>query len=588
MSWINQNWKALTVVGGILGVSAYASKYFDVEPVDDFGAETQTFEAPKPRLSKKQQETLDYIKEATMRTGNAYITGETYNMRVIKNLFDKKLIKFHPEDEQYKNNWKRPSRVIEADGVYFVVPTKLGNEYRYKFPYGNYQYSSREEWLKNQEPVFDGTTQTLDEVLDELFGAEGFELIMIDSESKRKVVGEYDTYEDAEIDLEESYPRKDYEMMDFEIVGKSNNPVSRKHKFGAETFGADEDYYEDYIQRIFTFIDEKVGDEYFPSIEDEEEVARFKKGFNDEFDETAKIVDDANDWSWDEILGAENKSSSIDDMKHYMNVRWKQYTPRQKMDMELMDLHFGHSNKNTKRYFKKGYEYGWNLAREKAANGEPLYMVARPKDLINTSIRKNGMLYDTGAWAGFEDSWQTYEGKEPIYREAEDDEEYLRDRYGEPLENMSISRKLESVASSLKDLTSEDMLFTVINNLSTKQANQLINRLYAGIREGSIRRKPFRHNMRMGAETADVDFDEAYMENQDAERIMKLLRIVRRKATGSNARYAKNYAKEAENAYYQYGMKGLKVQVAYVLSNLGGWRGDEAKEVKAELRKLTK
>ena len=77
-------------------------------------------------------------------------------------------------------------------------------------------------------------------------------------------------------------------------------------------------------------------------------------------------------------------------------------------------------------------------------------------------------------------------------------------------------------------------------------------------------------------------------EDEKAERIMKLLRIVRRKATGSNARYAKNYAREAENAYYQYGMKGLKVQVAYVLSNLGGWRGDEAKEVKAELRKLTK
>ena len=40
MSWINKNWKALTVVGGILGVSAYASKYFDVEPVDDLEAET--------------------------------------------------------------------------------------------------------------------------------------------------------------------------------------------------------------------------------------------------------------------------------------------------------------------------------------------------------------------------------------------------------------------------------------------------------------------------------------------------------------------------------------------------------------------
>ena len=89
-------------------------------------------------------------------------------------------------------------------------------------------------------------------------------------------------------------------------------------------------------------------------------------------------------------------------------------------------------------------------------------------------------------------------------------------------------------------------------------------------------------------DTSDVDFDEAYMERQDAERIMKLLRIVKRKATGSNARYAKTYAREAENAYYQYGMRGLTTQVAYVLSNLSGWRGEEAKSVKAELRKLIK
>ena len=77
-------------------------------------------------------------------------------------------------------------------------------------------------------------------------------------------------------------------------------------------------------------------------------------------------------------------------------------------------------------------------------------------------------------------------------------------------------------------------------------------------------------------------------EDEKAERIMKLLRVVKRKATGSNARYAKTYAREAENAYYQYGMRGLTTQVAYVLSNLSGWRGEEAKSVKAELRKLIK
>jgi len=161
----------------------------------------QSFNAPKPRLSKKQQETLDYIKEATMRTGNAYITGETYNMRVIRNLFDKKLIEFHPEDEQHKYNWKKPSRVIENDGVYFVVPTRLGNEYGYKFPYGNYQYGSMEEWLDNQEPVFDGTTQTLDEVLDELFGAENKGNILVYQGYRDTIdtfIGRFNTLEEAE------------------------------------------------------------------------------------------------------------------------------------------------------------------------------------------------------------------------------------------------------------------------------------------------------------------------------------------------------------------------------------------------------
>ncbi len=102
-----------------------------------------------------------------------------------------------------------------------------------------------------------------------------------------------------------------------------------------------------------------------------------------------------------------------------------------------------------------------------------------------------------------------------------------------------------------------------------------------------IERTPY-SSEELGADTADVDFDEAYMERQDAERIMRLLRTVKRKATGSNARYAKTYADAAEMAYYDYGFKGLKTQVAYVLSNLGGWRGDEAKKVKAELRKLIK
>lgn len=44
--------------------------------------------------------------------------------------------------------------------------------------------------------------------------------------------------------------------------------------------------------------------------------------------------------------------------------------------------------------------------------------------------------------------------------------------------------------------------------------------------------------------------------------------------------YAQTYAEAG------LGMKGkmLKVQIAYVLCNLGGWRGEEAREVKRRLK----
>ena len=70
--------------------------------------------------------------------------------------------------------------------------------------------------------------------------------------------------------------------------------------FRAESFEAED--IDDYIERIFTFIDEKVGTEYFGSIEDEEEVIRFKQAFMDEFNEIEEppIID------WNEILSAES------------------------------------------------------------------------------------------------------------------------------------------------------------------------------------------------------------------------------------------------------------------------------------------
>ena len=80
---------------------------------------------------------------------------------------------------------------------------------------------------------------------------------------------------------------------------------------------------------------------------------------------------------------------------------------------------------------------------------------------------------------------------EEFEADEDDEESYLRYRYGEPLENISSGRKIDEITTALQDISSEEMLITVINNLSTKQANQLLNRLMGGIREGWIRTQPF-------------------------------------------------------------------------------------------------
>ena len=54
--------------------------------------------------------------------------------------------------------------------------------------------------------------------------------------------------------------------------------------------------------------------------------------------------------------------------------------------------------------------------------------------------------------------------------------------------------------------------------------------------------------------------------------------------------YARAYARPAVvyQAYRQYGIRGLKTQVIYVLNNLRSWRGPEAKRIKARLKRFTK
>ena len=48
--------------------------------------------------------------------------------------------------------------------------------------------------------------------------------------------------------------------------------------------------------------------------------------------------------------------------------------------------------------------------------------------------------------------------------------------------------------------------------------------------------------------------------------------------------YARAYAAAAMDAALGHGKEGLKVQVAYILANLGQWKGDKAKEVKTVMR----
>jgi hypothetical protein len=52
--------------------------------------------------------------------------------------------------------------------------------------------------------------------------------------------------------------------------------------------------------------------------------------------------------------------------------------------------------------------------------------------------------------------------------------------------------------------------------------------------------------------------------------------------------YAKAYAKASAEAAVTYGTEGLKTQVLYILSNLGSWKGERAREVKAVLKAYTK
>ena len=67
-------------------------------------------------------------------------------------------------------------------------------------------------------------------------------------------------------------------------------------------------------------------------------------------------------------------------------------------------------------------------------------------------------------------------------------------------------------------------------------------------------------------------------------RIFNLMEIVINEAKGGYADYAKTYARHTVTAYYTDGDNGINHQIPYVLSNLGYWRGDLARDTKTELK----
>jgi len=52
--------------------------------------------------------------------------------------------------------------------------------------------------------------------------------------------------------------------------------------------------------------------------------------------------------------------------------------------------------------------------------------------------------------------------------------------------------------------------------------------------------------------------------------------------------YALTYLIACGDVYEHYGVKGLQMQLNYVLSNASHWRGDIARECKAEYKKFAK
>lgn len=89
---------------------------------------------------------------------------------------------------------------------------------------------------------------------------------------------------------------------------------------------------------------------------------------------------------------------------------------------------------------------------------------------------------------------------------------------------------------------------------------------------------------RKDASTRNQGCETILYSEQELKHIFELMHIIERSATGGDAYAAKIYAGNTMRAYWEYGEKGVSMQIPYVLANLQHWRGELAKQTKAHLK----
>jgi|TARA_R100000455_G_C6273219_1_gene130565 uncharacterized lipoprotein YehR (DUF1307 family) len=457
-----------------LGIETEEKEVEDLSQDEDFfnmkglDYDAEEFEAPKPQLTKNQLKLLDYLKVSAFNGGgrDAYVKTDRkgydgFKPQLVQKLIDKGIISTSEGSGRIES---LKAYTVKLNPIAWKYPFRYGGDKSLK-QRGNKIVRNmkihREETARKLEEQRRRDNMTFAEVYAELFGAEEFSAEEVDCDWVQIGHGNHPTKMsyiwycekiNAQIDsIKKPSRNRKVRPNSFTQNWRGGN---QSHYFGAET-------YDDWMINIGDYDGHTKGD-WETNSED-------SQGVWQEHDEsiprTIAMVHPTQ--NWEDMSEAEFNRMMADkkliaDAPKILNAYQIQNDVLSTLDERIR---YGDSHADLMKALEQGL--------------------------------------------GLTETWNEEFGAEGF--EAEDEESYLRHRYGEPLENMSRARKIDFVADSLKDLTSLDMLFTIINNLSTKQGNQLINRLYAGIREGSIRTKPFRDNVRanrvlhLGAEEPILD-----------------------------------------------------------------------------------